>query len=241
MLTTDIRKQCKVTLSARYRQLKFHLVFSYFRLVFSFSGKILHVNMELTQMQRAINRALNGDKKSLALLGVGDHEVVSASKVITPQTFKAEFKHASRQYLAAVQLQLKSLERMAKKYIVHLSWINKHYFKDSALPEVTVVDEDEILEDMAMLSRDLPLTRHSRDISDSEEDDVQMESEVEQMDRDDSETEEEVEEKKRPGLESTRKSAHHPPLSLSHQQHPNDHITRSSAVRCLDANLMVTT
>lgn len=105
---------------------------------------------------------------------------------------------------------------MVKKYIVYLFWINKYYFKDSVLLEVIVVDEDEILEDMVMLSRDLFLIRYSRDILDLEEDDVQMESEVEQMDRDDLEIEEEVEEKKRLGLEFIRKSVYYLLLSLSY-------------------------
>ena len=87
--------------------------------------------------------------------------------------------------------------------MVHLCWINRHRFQDSALTQdVTEIDEMEILEEMAMLCTDLPLTRHGKDLSDSEEEDAQLQSEVEEMDQDDSVTEE-----KRPSSVSNAKSS----------------------------------
>ena len=125
-------------------------------------------------MQRVINRALSGDEKALALLDIGDIEVVPKTKPITRETLRSEFKYASTQYLAAMHLNLKSLERLAKRYIVHLCWINRHRFQDSALTQdITEIDEMDILEEMAMLCTDLPLTRHGKDLSDSEEEDAQ--------------------------------------------------------------------
>lgn len=97
--------------------------------------------MELTRMQRVINRALSGDEKALDLLDIGDIEVVPKTKPITRETLRSEFKYASTQYLAAMQLNLKSLERLAKRYIVHLCWINRHRFQDSALTQdITEID-----------------------------------------------------------------------------------------------------
>lgn len=125
-------------------------------------------------MQRVINRALSGDEKALALLDIGENEVVPKTKPITRETLRSEFKYASTQYLAAMHLNLKSLERLAKRYIVHLCWINRHRFQDSALTQdITEIDEMDILEEMAMLCTDLPLTRHGKDLSDSEEEDAQ--------------------------------------------------------------------
>ena len=68
-------------------------------------------------MQRVINRALSGDEKALALLDIGDIEVVPKTKPMTRETLRSEFKYASTQYLAAMHLNLKSLERLAKRYI----------------------------------------------------------------------------------------------------------------------------
>ena len=125
-------------------------------------------------MQRVINRALSGDEEALALLDIGDIEVVPKTKPITRETLRSEFKYASTQYLAAIHLNLKSFERLAKRYIVHLCWINRHRFQDSALTQdITEIDEMDILEEMALLCRDLPLTRHGKDLSDSEEEDAQ--------------------------------------------------------------------
>ena len=51
-----------------------------------------------------------------------------------------------------------------------VSWINKHQFQGKALPEeITHISADEILEEMLIMSADLPLTRHGKDVSDSEE------------------------------------------------------------------------
>lgn len=149
-------------------------------------------------MQQAINRALNGDMNARNLLNIDDQEVVPVAKTLTGQTLRADFKFASVQYLAAMQLQLRSLERLAKKYLVHLCWIDRHQFSPSALTEdATHVDEKEILEQMSVLCADLPLTRHPKDLSSSEEEeeeeeDAQLQSEVEdmheEMEEDDSKT-----------------------------------------------------
>lgn len=154
--------------------------------------------MKLTRMQQAINRALNGDMNARNLLNIDDQEVVPVAKTLTGQTLRADFKFASVQYLAAMQLQLRSLERLAKKYLVHLCWIDRHQFSPSALTEdATHVDEKEILEQMSVLCADLPLTRHPKDLSSSEEEeeeeeDAQLQSEVEdmheEMEEDDSKT-----------------------------------------------------
>lgn len=154
--------------------------------------------MKLTRMQQAINRALNGDMNARNLLNIDDQEVVPVAKTLTGQTLRADFKFASVQYLAAMQLQLRSLERLAKKYLVHLCWIDRHQFSPSALTEdATHVDEKEILEQMSVLCDDLPLTRHPKDLSSSEEEeeeeeDAQLQSEVEdmheEMEEDDSKT-----------------------------------------------------
>lgn len=154
--------------------------------------------MKLTRMQQAINRALNGDMNARNLLTIDDQEVVPVAKTLTGQTLRADFKFASVQYLAAMQLQLRSLERLAKKYLVHLCWIDRHQFSPSALTEdATHVDEKEILEQMSVLCADLPLTRHPKDLSSSEEEeeeeeDAQLQSEVEdmheEMEEDDSKT-----------------------------------------------------
>lgn len=154
--------------------------------------------MKLTRMQQAINRALNGDMNARNLLNIDDQEVVPVAKTLTGQTLRADFKFASVQYLAAMQLQLRSLERLAKKYLVHLCWIDRHQFSPSALTEdSTHVDEKEILEQMSVLCADLPLTRHPKDLSSSEEEeeeeeDAQLQSEVEdmheEMEEDDSKT-----------------------------------------------------
>lgn len=149
-------------------------------------------------MQQAINRALNGDMNARNLLNIDDQQVVPVAKTLTGQTLRADFKFASVQYLAAMQLQLRSLERLAKKYLVHLCWIDRHQFSPSALTEdATHVDEKEILEQMSVLCADLPLTRHPKDLSSSEEEeeeeeDAQLQSEVEdmheEMEEDDSKT-----------------------------------------------------
>lgn len=154
--------------------------------------------MKFTRMQQAINRALNGDMNARNLLNIDDQEVVPVAKTLTRQTLRADFKFASVQYLAAMQLQLRSLERLAKKYLVHLCWIDRHQFSPSALTEdATHVDEKEILEQMSVLCADLPLTRHPKDLSSSEEEeeeeeDAQLQSEVEdmheEMEEDDSKT-----------------------------------------------------
>lgn len=154
--------------------------------------------MKLTRMQQAINRALNADMNARNLLNIDDQEVVPVAKTLTGQTLRADFKFASVQYLAAMQLQLRSLERLAKKYLVHLCWIDRHQFSPSALTEdATHVDEKEILEQMSVLCADLPLTRHPKDLSSSEEEeeeeeDAQLQSEVEdmheEMEEDDSKT-----------------------------------------------------
>lgn len=154
--------------------------------------------MKLTRMQQAINRALNGDMNARNLLNIDDQQVVPVAKTLTGQTLRADFKFASVQYLAAMQLQLRSLERLAKKYLVHLCWIDRHQFSPSALTEdATHVDEKEILEQMSVLCADLPLTRHPKDLSSSEEEeeeeeDAQLQSEVEdmheEMEEDDSKT-----------------------------------------------------
>ena len=74
--------------------------------------------MRLQQwMQRAINRALSGDKEALDLLDVVDEKVVPAIRAITPRTLQAEYKYACRQYLAAMHLQVKGMERIARKYL----------------------------------------------------------------------------------------------------------------------------
>lgn len=153
--------------------------------------------MKFTRMQQAINRALNADMNARNLLNIDDQEVVPVAKTLTGQTLRADFKFASVQYLAAMQLQLRSLERLAKKYLVHLCWIDRHQFSPSALTEdATHVDEKEILEQMSVLCADLPLTRHPKDLSSSEEEeeeeDAQLQSEVEdmheEMEEDDSKT-----------------------------------------------------
>lgn len=88
-------------------------------------------------MQRAINRALSGDEEALDLLDVADEQVIPSIRTITPQTLQADYKYACRQYLAAMQLQLRGMERIAKKYILTLFWINtslreKPYQKNSS-------------------------------------------------------------------------------------------------------------
>lgn len=116
-------------------------------------------------MERAINR-----KEALDLLQVQDEEVILAIKSITPQTLQAEYKYSCEQYLAAMHFQVRGMQRIARKYLLHLSWINKHHFKGRALPEeITHTCAENILEEMLLMSADLPLTRTRKDMSDSEE------------------------------------------------------------------------
>ena len=101
--------------------------------------------MKLTHMQRAINRAVSGDSNARDLLNIGDKEVVHVARAVTPQSLKADFKYAATQYFAAMHLELKALERLAKKYLIHLFWIDRHQFKSAALTEEsTYIDENEI-------------------------------------------------------------------------------------------------
>lgn len=62
------------------------------------------------------------------------------------------------QYFAAMGLELTSLERLARKHIVHLCWIDRHKFNSSTLTEDATNVDEEILEEMALLCTDLPLT-----------------------------------------------------------------------------------
>ena len=114
-------------------------------------------------MQRLINRAISGNSRARDLLDMYDQEIVPAVKTVTPQTLRADFKYAGTQFFAAMQLQLKSLERMVKKLLVHLFWIDKHHFQSSALTgDATLIEEDDVLEEMSLLCTDLPLTRQMR-------------------------------------------------------------------------------
>lgn len=137
-------------------------------------------------MQRAINRALSGNKEALDLLDIADEQVIPSIRTITPQTLQADYKYACRQYLAAMQLQLRGMERLAKKYILTLFWINQHQFKGKALPEELFhVRYQDILDEMSIMAADLPLTRPSRYVSDSDEaehEDQTMQSGKEQSD-----------------------------------------------------------
>ena len=82
-------------------------------------------------MQRLINRALSGDGSTLDLLDVVDEEEVPAVRAITPQTLQSDYKYACRQYLAALHLQVRGMERLAKKYLLKLPYLpvyNAHFF-----------------------------------------------------------------------------------------------------------------
>lgn len=156
-------------------------------------------------MQRMINHALSGDQEALDLPEVHDGEVIPAVKTITRQSLQAQYKYACEQYIAALHLQIRGMERLAKQYLLHLSWINKHHFDGTALTnKVTHIHAEDILEEMSQMSKDLPLTRPRRYVSDSE--DTDEDDEPMQSGKDHSQPEPEVEERmNRPSSSSSRK------------------------------------
>ena len=94
------------------------------------------------RMQRLINRAISGNRSARDLLDMYDEEIMPAVKTVMLQTLRAEFKYAGTQFFAAMHLQLKSLERMAKRFLVHLFWIDKHHFESSPLTgDATLIEE----------------------------------------------------------------------------------------------------
>ena len=129
-------------------------------------------------MQRLIDRALADDEDALEMLNIGNVELAPATKVIDWKTLQADFKQVGVIYVAAKKLELGTLMRMTQKLLLYISWISRHQYNDKSFDkDVMLVEEEEVLEEMAYLCKDKPSVRLPKDVSSSESEDSNSELE----------------------------------------------------------------